>query len=396
MAIAQGYRSAAYLGWDEDIHNDLTAPDFYRVPFMTNNLTYTQALNESAVLRGVRATARPFFGNKTAEGNLDVPFDADVSGIVFKAMCGNSTSKDAVTAIDEDFAVWTASSTYKVGDIVKDSDTATGVLDTYFICTKAGTSDATEPTWTSVVGDEFVDGTVEWVASQDYVHKFWVDVNALPYMFVEKTFPDIEEYVVYRGLKANTVSLDVGGDGEMMMGVSMMGVRADDIAQTSISEAGGDETDLTVGRFQFQNFKADLSSSVMTADELNAIMDVSIEFNNNLQGDIYTINSRGARREIPEGMMAISGSINALFENTSMIVKATDGTEIDMTFSFVEGNHLCRIDIPEARIEPFDPSVDGPEGVTASINFIAYSDDDMDAPVTITLTNGIASYDPVI
>lgn len=390
MAITQGYRSQTLAGWETDIHGVLADPDYYKVPFMTNSLSFTQALNDSAVLTGIRSTTKPFFGNRTAEGSLDVPFDADISGFFFKGLCGNAESSTATDAVTNEISAWTATTNYKVGDIVKDS--VGGVTDTYFVCTVAGTSGATEPTWASGAGTEYTDGTVTWISSQDNYHKFYVSTTQLPYMFVEKAFPDINEYIVYRGCKVNTMSLSVGGDGEMMASMNMMGVRADDPSATSIGDGTGTSTDLTTNRFQFQNFKADLSSSVMTNDEVAAVQDVSLEFSNSLQGNIYTINSRGSRREIPEGLMNISGTINALFEGTTLMQKANDGTELDMTFSFVEEEHVCRITLPEARIEPFDPSVDGPEGLTASISFRAYRDNDTQSPITIILTNSVASY----
>jgi hypothetical protein len=390
MAITQGYRSQTFVGIDNAINDPISSSGgTFQIPFMSNTLTYTQSLNESAVLRGVRATSKPFFGNKSAEGGLDVPFDADLTGLFFKALCGNAEAMTTAEFITDELLVWTNASEYRVGDMVKDAV----IADTFYVCIKAGTSGGTIPTFTSVVGDTFEDGTVVWQASQDFVHMFKVDTTALPYLYVEKAMPDIDEYVVYRGLKVNTLSLAVGGDGEMMASMNMIGVRADDPAQESISENIADIVDLTTNRFQFQNFKAEVSSSILSADELNSIRNINVEFNNNLQGDIYTINSRGARREIPEGLMAISGTLDVLFESTSMMLKATNGTEIDLTLTFVEEGHVCKIFLPEVRIEPFDPTVDGPEGLTATINFRAYLDNNQAAPVHITLTNSVEDYD---
>lgn len=53
---------------------------------------------------------------------------------------------------------WAASTAYAVGDIVK----ATTYNDRTFVCSTAGTSDSSEPTWDTDVGDTTSDNTVTW------------------------------------------------------------------------------------------------------------------------------------------------------------------------------------------------------------------------------------------
>jgi hypothetical protein len=53
---------------------------------------------------------------------------------------------------------WAASTAYNVGDAVKPA-VSNG---RFYVCTKAGTSDTTAPTWITDVGDTVYDGTVEW------------------------------------------------------------------------------------------------------------------------------------------------------------------------------------------------------------------------------------------
>jgi len=53
---------------------------------------------------------------------------------------------------------WAASTAYNVGDKV----IPTTANDRYYECTTAGTSGATEPAWTTGIGDTITDGTVVW------------------------------------------------------------------------------------------------------------------------------------------------------------------------------------------------------------------------------------------
>jgi phage-related protein len=71
--------------------------------------------------------------------------------------CGYAGNDSATT--------WTQSTAYTVGDIVK----PTSVNGHYYRCTTAGTSDATEPTWTTIIGNTVTDGSVTW--TENYCKK---------------------------------------------------------------------------------------------------------------------------------------------------------------------------------------------------------------------------------
>jgi hypothetical protein len=56
---------------------------------------------------------------------------------------------------------WTASKAYALGDCVRPTAAAT-TSTLYYVCTKAGTSGATEPQWPTVTGTTCTDGETEW------------------------------------------------------------------------------------------------------------------------------------------------------------------------------------------------------------------------------------------
>lgn len=59
---------------------------------------------------------------------------------------------------DTDAPIWLAGKAYVVGDKIR-STADNGHI---FVCTTAGTSDATEPVWTTTPGDTYTDGTAAW------------------------------------------------------------------------------------------------------------------------------------------------------------------------------------------------------------------------------------------
>ncbi len=68
----------------------------------------------------------------------------------------------------ETSTAWQASTAYSLRNQV----IPTSANDYQYICTTAGTSGSTEPTWTTGIGDTISDGTVTWTVSYDYEHKF--------------------------------------------------------------------------------------------------------------------------------------------------------------------------------------------------------------------------------
>jgi len=65
-------------------------------------------------------------------------------------------------------SAWVASTAYSAGDEVEPT-TANGFV---YVCTTAGTSDASEPTWPTTVGDTVTDGTVVWTC-----HGRWFGIS---------------------------------------------------------------------------------------------------------------------------------------------------------------------------------------------------------------------------
>lgn len=72
---------------------------------------------------------------------------------------------------------WASSTAYSVDDIVKGT---AGTEDFLFICTEAGTSDSTEPTWSgaSNPADQIVDNTVTWAAIGLHILSTSIDLSS--------------------------------------------------------------------------------------------------------------------------------------------------------------------------------------------------------------------------
>lgn len=86
-----------------------------------------------------------------------------------------STPVSAVTDADAWTQVWTASTAYLVGQIVRPT-AGNGFV---YLVNTAGTSDAVEPTWPTTIGQTVVDGSVQWTCIGRAVA--WIDApNLVP------------------------------------------------------------------------------------------------------------------------------------------------------------------------------------------------------------------------
>lgn len=440
----------------------------YRIPFISNSMQRTQNKNESAVITGRRAMSRPFFGNIMVDGTINYPLDAQIGGLVFNGLTGNRVSAamddllaatawtaEAVIAEgdivvptiagpyafiataagttgltepmwDESIGATTADGTvawqaielpqerddeqrYHAGDVV----TFPGDAANIYIATTGGVTAGAAPSVVGVENGDIVnDGTVSWIVTEAegrFYHTFFTNTNPLPYMWVEKalkTTPDDGNFMIYRGAKNNVASLSVGGDGEMTVEVTTVGINAedpyDDNIITRIEAAAGtaDVIDFSSGRVQFQNFQSAVSAFSATDDDAitaDAIQTMTIDISNNISEDVRTINSKGFRYDTPEGMVGVSGSITALWQNTKAFQIARQGAPVELAFGVYndqDEDNICSLQIifPEVEFTPFDVDIDGGVEVTGTFDYMGYQNNS-DAPIRITLVNDIPGED---
>jgi hypothetical protein len=107
----------------------------------------------------------------------------------------------------------------------------------------------------------------------------------------------------------------------------------------------------------------------------------------------YVIGSAGQVGAIPSGIATVTGSITALFENDVLLTKAENHTESDLSLIWTDGSSSLTLHVPELVYSPASPTVSGPDGIVATLNFQGYYANDGDATVLVaTLVNTTADY----
>lgn len=189
----------------------------------------------------------------------------------------------------------------------------------------------------------------------------------------------------YASQKINSLSLEGSSQDYLRAGVSLIGY--DEKVLASMASLSGS----TLKALKFADGAVTVDGSSI-AD----ITSFSIEYNNNLEDDLFTINSGNNMVEPQPQGREISGDMEILYsENAdairSSVFKTGDTMSAVLTFTAddeIEAgtNYELKIELPLCYITDAPVNVGGPERIRQSISFTATESDSYEA-ITITLTD---------
>lgn len=220
-----------------------------------------------------------------------------------------------------------------------------------------------------------------------YTHVFTIG-DHLESMVVEHGFTDLGRYHKFNGVKAAKMSISFGGDGELTASLDLVGAQETPAG----SSYDGSPTSLTFKRFG--NFQCTLEEG---GSSIAYVKKLDLNISNNLDEDEFVIGDGGIRGSLPEGMVAISGTLTAQFINSTLYAKATGNTESSLLIVLTSGTHSLTIEMPEIKYGVAGPTVEGPGGISVVLPFYAYYSDDVGAEaLTATLVNEYEAYGPLV
>ncbi len=218
-------------------------------------------------------------------------------------------------------------------------------------------------------------GTFTTSGSSPYSHTF--TIADLPTgLTIEKQFTDLAtpEYFVYNGCKINSMRMAVKSEGFVETTFSFMGA-THTVTAASFDPDATDYTTEAVGSV-FDGFEATIKEG---GASLGIATSFDITMENNLDGSVFVIDGTGTRYSLPNGMVKVSGTITALFENDTMYNKALNNAETSLQVTLTHGagtgaaeNEKLDIFIDELLFSPQSPTVGGPAGVMVELPFTGY------------------------
>ena len=225
------------------------------------------------------------------------------------------------------------------------------------------------PTTTSVTGGK-------------YQHVFKPGTEQ-PSISLEKAFSN-GEYYVDKGCKISSMGFSFGGDGELTVDVQMLGCN-EVINDEPISDS---VTELALDRLN--NFQAALkidNAEVAVATEL------TLDINFGLDEEGYAIGGQGFRSRINEGLLELSGSMTAFYDDATYVEKAMNSTITALQVKLTKQGNSLQIDLPEVLFPRKSPTIEGSAGVMQNLDYGAFfKNNALGTSVQFTLINDTASY----
>jgi hypothetical protein len=216
-----------------------------------------------------------------------------------------------------------------------------------------------------------------------YKHTFKIG-DTVDSWVLEQQYRDLTLYQKFNGCKVNAFKTTVGGDGELLATITVIG------GKETPGILSIDDHPILLPLDRFQQFTATLKeggASVAVAQT------VDFTISNNLDESVYLIGMQGFRHSIPEGIMGITGNIKVMFENWDLYNKAVNGTESSMEIQFTTGSNVLKFIFNEVMYGRNAPGVEGPGGVWLTMPFDAYYSDDVgNSGIVVELTNDQSTY----
>lgn len=124
---------------------------------------------------------------------------------------------------------------------------------------------------------------------------------------------------------------------------------------------------------RFEQFDWTLYVSEVAAADLSQF---NLNVDNQMDTNVYTVNEGGTRRGLPELMSRVSGTLEALMVDDTLIAIASEEGTPSLRAIGVNGDNQFEITIPQVRFERPSDAIEGPGGTRLTVNWMAFVDDD--------------------
>ena len=395
--MARAYGSNALLLLKrEAAYGQQATGNYNKMPFTSSNLGSEQGLIEDPVLGFGRDPAQPLRDVINADGDIVVPVDPRYLGLWLTGLFGDPASADVAATGYIDFSanpsdldtitingvvftfVAAAPSGNEIligGTVIQSVDAAVTVLEA---SVDVDVDDATysRPTGTQrllvthdtvgTTGNSFTlaasvakvsDATLEGGGTQ---HLFESGKDILPSYSIEVGMGQIPAFFMELGVVMNSIGFDFQRSGAATATINAIAQGED----RNGASQGGTPQVFTFNRIS--QFQGAIRSGGVALGNLTA---GSLVYSNNLER-IETIRDDGKIDGADPTVAALTGSINVRFADTTLVDLATNGTPVDLEFSYTHSPGLVlKLTAHEVYLPKPKTPINGPGGVEASFDF---------------------------
>lgn len=122
------------------------------------------------------------------------------------------------------------------------------------------------------------------------------------------------------------------------------------------------------------------------------IESLNLNWDNDLDTDLFCLNNGGERHGLPEGQVIITGDMVAMFDTPALLTKAFADADLKVKITMrrgtgagTPGNEQLEITIPLASTNRPIPAINGPRGLKQNVTFVAHRTGGAEIGVTAVL-----------
>lgn len=238
-------------------------------------------------------------------------------------------------------------------------------------------------------------GAVSTTGANPYTHV--ITLADLPVgMVLEKDFGSAisgsGRFEKLNGCRVGGVTFSFPTEGFVTGAFDIVGAASALASATIDAGAGLDDS----GNTPFSSFSAAILEG---GSAIATVTAVEIRLDNGLDTGVYAIGGAGARRALPEGFAAVSGSVTTLFESAALLTKARASTDTQLKITLSRGtgdgsagNESIEFLVKEMVYEVNSPVIEGPAGLSVQLGFRGFkASGGTDYGLKITVKNAIAT-----
>lgn len=182
--------------------------------------------------------------------------------------------------------------------------------------------------------------------SNPYTHTFIRNDGTLPSLTFEKGHTDIGTYHLGNGFRGDSFTLSFGDESETKLDMSFVGKKV-----TLNSSELVTPTDGLMGT-QYEPFEVSvvIKNAAGTVTVPLKVKSGSLTYSNNLDNSQYIVGSGGEVADIPAGLIGVSGSLTALYEDDSLVATAQAGENVQITITYSDGTNSIVFEMQEVKL----------------------------------------------
>lgn len=207
---------------------------------------------------------------------------------------------------------------------------------------------------------------------------------------IEKGFTDISKFLVYRGLRVDTLLLKFPQEGYVTGSFGFTGryEGGGTGSGSGLGSSGSISTSPTdESGTPFTSYEAVVQEGGVT---VGIVRDADVEIKNNIQQDGFVLGSE-SRASAVEGFREVGGRLSLQFEDLTHYNKFLNGTETSLKFTMSQGSLSVEILIPKIIYAGVSPIVDGPGPLNVGLVFTAKKDATEGTDIKVTFVNNIST-----